>query len=167
MVGQAIGDSVWLVPLVGGAVFVLWLLPRLLRGVFKPRDFGHIYLISNVASFGPDVWKLGMTKMPNPRDRISKHANTHVPFDFVVNALVESKAVAVDEKRIHRRLRRYRVNRARPQREFFRAPFSVMVDAIEEVIPNAKWLCREEKPEQRDYIATTTGRSNKELGRGK
>lgn len=161
MVDQALGDSMWLAVLVGGAVILLWLLPRLLRGVSKPRDFGHIYVISNVASFGPDVWKVGMTKMPNPRDRINKHANTHVPFDFVVNVLVESKDVTADEKRIHRAIRRYRVNWARPQKEFFRAPFSAVVDAIEEVMPNAKWLCRDENPEQLDYIATTTRRNGR------
>lgn len=161
MVVQALGDSMWFVLLVVGALIVLRLLPLLLRGVSKPRDFGHIYVVGNVASFGPDVWKVGMTKMQNPRDRINKHANTHVPFDFVVNALVESKDVAADEKRIHRELRRYRVNRARPQKEFFRAPFSAVVDAIEEVMPNAKWLCREENPEQPDYIATTTRRTGR------
>ena len=48
------------------------------------------------------------------------------------------------------------MNSARPQREFFRAPFSVVVDAIDEAMPKAKWLCRDEDPEQRDYVATTT-----------
>lgn len=163
MVGQALGDSVWILLLVGGGVIVLVVLAallRLLRGLFKPRDFGHIYVISNPGSFGPDLWKLGMTRKPNPHDRI-KRGNTYVPFDFVVNALVESKDVAADEKRLHRALRRYRMNLVRPQREFFHAPFAVVADAIEEAMPNAKWLRRDENPEQGDYVATMTKRRSR------
>ena len=156
---QVLPTSMWGVLLVGGAVVVLAVLLRLLLGVLRARkrEFGYIYVISNRASFGPDVWKIGMTRKSNPHDRI-KRGNTYVPFDFVANALVESKNVVRDEKRIHRALRRHRMNSARPQREFFRAPFSVVVDAIDETMPKAKWLCRDEDPEQRDYVATTTKR---------
>lgn len=92
MVGQALGDAMWLALLVVGAVIVLRLLPRLLRGVSKPRDFGHIYVISNVTIFGPDVWKLGMTKMSNPRGCISKHAKGDCDMDYLHQRCAELEA---------------------------------------------------------------------------
>ena len=153
---QVFPTSMWAILSVGVGVVVLAVLLRLLFSVLaaRKREFGYIYVISNRASFGPDVWKIGMTRKSNPHDRI-RRGNTYVPFDFVANALVESKDVVRDEKRIHRALRRHRMNSARPQREFFRAPFSVVVDAVNEAMPKAKWLCCDEDPEQRDYVATT------------
>ena len=157
VVDQMLPTSMWAILSLGVGVVVLAVLLRLLLSVLggRKREFGYIYVISNRASFGPDVWKIGMTRKSNPHDRI-RRGNTYVPFDFVANALVESKDVVRDEKRIHRALRRYRMNSARPQREFFHAPFPVVVDAIDEAMPRAKWLCRDEDPEQRDYVATTT-----------
>lgn len=154
-------ELIWTALLAAGALIVLAILLRLLLNLLKPagrpREFGHIYVISNPVSLGSDVWKIGLTRKSDPHDRI-KRGNTYVPFDFVVNALVESKDVNADEKRIHGKLRRYRMNLARPQREFFRAPFSVVTNAIDETMPKAKWLCRDESPEQRDYIATKSKR---------
>ena len=37
----------------------------------RGRRSGTIYVISSPASLGSDVWKIGMTQMSNPHDRIS------------------------------------------------------------------------------------------------
>jgi T5orf172 domain-containing protein len=53
---------------------------------------GHVYVISNIGAFGPDVVKIGMTRRQEPLDRVRELGDASVPFRFDVHALVGSAA---------------------------------------------------------------------------
>ena len=49
---------------------------------------GHVYVISNVGSFGDDVYKIGMTRRLDPLDRVRELGDASVPFRFDVHAVI-------------------------------------------------------------------------------
>ena len=48
---------------------------------------GHVYILSNIGSFGEDVYKIGMTRRLNPIAHVQQLGNQAVPFQFDVHAL--------------------------------------------------------------------------------
>ncbi|SNT61626.1 T5orf172 domain-containing protein [Tardiphaga sp. OK246] len=81
---------------------------------------GHVYVISNVGSFGENIVKVGMTRRLDPRDRIRELSDASVPFNFDVHALFFSRDAIGIESAMHDRLAAFRVNGVNLRREFFR-----------------------------------------------
>lgn len=54
---------------------------------------GHVYVISNIGSFGENVYKIGMTRRLEPLDRVRELSDASVPFAFDVHAMIESPRV--------------------------------------------------------------------------
>ncbi|MCU1231896.1 MAG: uncharacterized protein JWO97_4780 [Acidobacteria bacterium] len=52
---------------------------------------GHVYIISNIGSFGEHVYKSVMTRRLDPMDRIHELTDASVPFHFDVHAVVSRK----------------------------------------------------------------------------
>ncbi|MFD1045641.1 DUF4041 domain-containing protein [Kibdelosporangium lantanae] len=82
---------------------------------------GHVYVISNIGAFGPDVVKIGMTRRLEPMDRVRELGDASVPFRFDVHALVFSEDAVALETTLHQRLAHKRVNLVNQRREFFYA----------------------------------------------
>lgn len=80
---------------------------------------GHVYVISNIGSFGEDVFKIGMTRRLEPLDRVRELGDASVPFDFDVHALIASDDAPSLEHELHRRFVRKQVNKVNPRKEFF------------------------------------------------
>ena len=51
---------------------------------------GFVYIISNIGSFGENIYKIGMTRRLEPMDRIKELSNASVPFEFDVHAMIFS-----------------------------------------------------------------------------
>ena len=81
---------------------------------------GHIYVISNVGSFGEGVFKIGMTRRLEPLERVRELGDASVPFLFDVHAIIYCQDAPSVEKRLHSTFDKYRVNRANGRKEFFR-----------------------------------------------
>ena len=81
---------------------------------------GHVYIISNVGSFGEGVYKIGQTRRPEPQDRVDELGDASVPFEFDVHALIESENSPALEHKLHRRLLALQVNKINSRKEFFR-----------------------------------------------
>ena len=81
---------------------------------------GHVYIISNVGSFGDDMIKIGMTRRLDPNDRIRELGDASVPFRFDVHAFIFSDDAVGLETRLHQSLEHCRVNQVNRRREFFR-----------------------------------------------
>jgi Domain of unknown function (DUF4041)/T5orf172 domain len=81
---------------------------------------GHVYIISNVGSFGENMIKIGMTRRLDPNDRIRELGDASVPFKFDVHALIFSDDAVGLETRLHQSLEHCRVNQVNRRREFFR-----------------------------------------------
>lgn len=85
---------------------------------------GYIYVISNVGSFGENIYKIGMTRRIEPMDRIKELSNASVPFEFDVHAMIYSEDAPALEKELHNNFVNYRVNLVNLRKEFFRIELS-------------------------------------------
>lgn len=92
---------------------------------------GHVYVISNIGSFGEDVFKIGMTRRLEPMDRVKELSGAAVPFDFDVHALISCDDAPALEKTLHDHLERYRINRINLRKEFFRVELSKIINEVE------------------------------------
>jgi len=91
---------------------------------------GHVYVVSNVGSFGEGVFKIGMTRRLEPIDRVKELGDASVPFTFDVHALIYSENAPELENTLHRSFQPRRVNRVNMRKEFFR----VTLDEIQSVV---------------------------------
>ncbi len=82
---------------------------------------GHIYIISNIGSFGANVFKIGLTRRLDPLDRIRELSDASVPFNFDVHAIIYSENAPQLEYDLHKKFGDYRLNRINGRREFFKA----------------------------------------------
>jgi len=80
---------------------------------------GHVYIISNIGSFGENVYKIGMTRRLEPFDRIKELGDASVPFGFDVHAMVYSENAPELEGKLHDFFERKRVNLINERKEFF------------------------------------------------
>lgn len=81
---------------------------------------GHVYVISNVGSFGERVFKIGMTRRLEPTDRVRELGDASVPFEFDVHAMIYSDDAPALERSMHLHFMRAQVNKVNPRKEFFR-----------------------------------------------
>lgn len=88
---------------------------------------GHVYIISNIGSFGSEVLKIGMTRRLNPIDRVRELGDASVPFRFDVHALIESDDAPALESELHRMFDDRRINKVNRRKEYFR----VSIEEIE------------------------------------
>ncbi|MCH4564570.1 DUF4041 domain-containing protein [Halomonas sp. EGI 63088] len=114
---------------------------------------GHVYIISNLGSFGEDVFKIGMTRRLEPLDRVRELGDASVPFSFDVHAMIYSDDAPALEKELHRQFSEQQVNRVNPRKEFFRVPIARIRKAIEEDDVEAHWTMAAEAWEYRESRA--------------
>lgn len=91
---------------------------------------GHVYVISNVGSFGEHVYKIGMTRRLDPMDRVRELGDASVPFQFDVHAIIYSDDAPALEAELHRTFERHRVNRVNERKEFFRVEIERIATAV-------------------------------------
>lgn len=92
---------------------------------------GHVYVISNIGSFGENVFKIGMTRRLEPMERVKELSGAAVPFDFDVHAMISCDDAPALEKTLHDHLESYRINRVNLRKEFFRVELSKIIDEVE------------------------------------
>lgn len=91
---------------------------------------GHVYIISNVGSFGEGVFKIGLTRRLDPLDRVKELGDASVPFEFDIHAMIRSDDAPALEKLLHHEFDALRLNKVNFRKEFFRAP----LDRIRELV---------------------------------
>lgn len=94
---------------------------------------GHVYVISNIGSFGEDVYKIGMTRRLEPLDRIRELGDASVPFSFDVHAMIYSNNAPELERELHRLFADKRINRVNPRKEFFKVPLLEIKEQAEKL----------------------------------
>lgn len=93
---------------------------------------GHVYVISNLGSFGEHVYKIGMTRRLDPMDRIRELGDASVPFQFDVHAIIYSDDAPSLECELHKAFDGHRVNLVNERKEFFRVPIEQIAHAVRE-----------------------------------
>lgn len=76
---------------------------------------GHVYVISNVGSFGEGVFKVGSTRRLDPHDRVRELGSASVPFPFDVHMMISCEDAPTLEYALHRKLFKVRINKANPK----------------------------------------------------
>ena len=84
---------------------------------------GYVYVISNIGSFGGDVYKIGVTRRLEPLERIRELSSASVPFQFDVHALIFSEEAFALETELHNQLANYKVNKVNGRKEYFKVSF--------------------------------------------
>ena len=91
---------------------------------------GYVYIISNIGSFGENIYKIGMTRRLEPMDRVDELGDASVPFAFDVHAMIFSDDAPALEAALHRAFDDRKVNMVNTRREFFH----VTLEEIEAVV---------------------------------
>ena len=95
---------------------------------------GHVYIISNVGSFGENVYKIGMTRRLEPMDRVKELGDASVPFPFDVHAMIRTSDAPALENELHKHFDQRRLNLENQRKEFFR----VSIDEIRQELDDLK-----------------------------
>lgn len=114
---------------------------------------GHVYVISNIGSFGDDIYKIGLTRRLEPHVRVKELGDASVPFGFDVHAMMYSEDAPKLEKDLHRVFHGKQVNKVNPRKEFFRLGISDIRQVVDEIGVETKWTMAAEAREYRESLA--------------
>lgn len=92
---------------------------------------GYVYIISNIGSFGEDVYKIGVTRRLTPFDRIRELSSASVPFLFDVHAMIFSEDAPTLENTLHKTFHHKRLNLVNERKEFFKVTLDEIKDVVE------------------------------------
>ena len=93
---------------------------------------GHVYVISNIGSFGEGTYKIGMTRRLDPVDRVKELGDASVPFPFDVHAMIFSHDAPGLENVLQRRFADRRLNLINLRREFFSVTLEEVASVVHE-----------------------------------
>lgn len=108
---------------------------------------GHVYVISNIGSFGENIYKIGMTRRLEPKDRVTELGDASVPFSFDIHAMIYSTDAPTLEKTLHKKFVNNQVNKVNPRKEFFDVTLADIRNMIDEMGIEAHWTMTAEAKE--------------------
>ena len=100
---------------------------------------GNVYIISNLGSFGENVFKIGMTRRLNPQERVDELGSASVPFRFDVHSFIFSDDAVALENKLHSILNGKRVNKVNMRKEFFYSSLDELENLVNELDPTAEF----------------------------
>lgn len=100
---------------------------------------GNVYVISNLGSFGNDVFKIGMTRRLDPLERIKELGSASVPFTFDVHSFIFSDDAVGLEQKLHNMLNEKRVNKINLRKEFFKVDINELEELVMQIDPTAEF----------------------------
>lgn len=110
---------------------------------------GYVYIISNIGSFGEDVFKIGVTRRDDPEERIRELSNASVPFKYDSHVFIFSEDAYNLESSLHERFDKKRVNKINRRKEFF----NIGIDDVKQIVEENKASVHSfvEEPEAEEY----------------
>lgn len=113
---------------------------------------GYVYIISNIGSFGKNVFKIGVTRRDNPDERIRELSSASVPFRYDTHVFIFSKDAFALEKELHDRFNDSRVNKVNRRKEFF----NITIDEVKQIVEENKADVHSfvEHPDAEEYYDT-------------
>jgi hypothetical protein len=114
---------------------------------------GHVYIISNIGSFGEQVYKIGMTRRLEPVDRIKELGDASVPFQFDIHAMIYSEDAPALENALHKTFANKKVNMLNYRKEFFKVTLDEIELRAKEIGLNAEFIRLPEAEEYRETLA--------------
>ena len=114
---------------------------------------GHVYVISNIGSFGEQVYKIGMTRRLEPVDRIKELGDASVPFQFDIHAMIYSEDAPALENALHKTFANKKVNMLNYRKEFFKVTLDEIEHRAKEIGLNTEFIRLPEAEEYRETLA--------------
>ena len=114
---------------------------------------GHVYVISNIGSFGEGVFKIGMTRRLDPQDRVRELGSASVPFTFDVHMMISSDDAPTLENTLHRAFHKLRVNKANPRKEFYKTGIEAIHRIVQENHGEVQYVADPEALEYNQSLA--------------
>lgn len=118
----------------------------------QQTKMGHVYIISNIGSFGEDVYKIGMTRRLEPLDRVRELGDASVPFEFDVHAFIYSEDAPSLERELHKTFLKLQMNKVNPRKEFFRVSLAQIRAEVELLGHTPKWTMTAEAKQYRESL---------------
>jgi len=116
---------------------------------------GFVYVISNIGSFGENVFKVGMTRRLEPLDRVYELGDASVPFRYDVHMMISSDNAPALEHVLHQDLHKFLVNKVNPRREFFRVDIDTIVRIVERNYGKVEYVAIPEALEYNESLNMT------------
>ncbi len=120
---------------------------------------GHVYVISNIGSFGEDVYKIGMTRRLEPLDRVRELGDASVPFAFDVHAMIYSDDAPSLENHLHKVFNEKQVNKVNSRKEFFNVGIKDIKSTVANMNIDAHWTMFADAKEYRESLAIDNERT--------
>jgi hypothetical protein len=114
---------------------------------------GHVYIISNIGSFGENIYKIGLTRRLEPLDRVRELGDSSVPFEFDVHAMIFSEDAPALESKLHKHFIMMQMNKVNHRKEFFEVDLAHIREEIEKLGVTAKWTMAAAAKEYKDSLA--------------
>ncbi len=114
---------------------------------------GHVYVLSNVGSFGKGVYKIGLTRRLEPLERVKELGDASVPFGFDVHALIYCEDAPALESALHQKFDRHRVNLANTRKEFFKVPLTAIEQEVRKMGQEIEFIRSIEAQELRQTLS--------------
>ncbi|WP_447985470.1 DUF4041 domain-containing protein [Nitrospira sp. Nam74] len=125
---------------------------------------GHVYIISNIGSFGENVFKIGMTRRNDPKERIKELGDASVPFEFDIHALIMTDDAPALEASLHSQFEKGRINKVNLRKEFFHVALNDIAAACQKLGHTVTLTqlaeAREYRESQRQRLAENNGASS-------
>jgi hypothetical protein len=116
---------------------------------------GNVYVISNIGSFGRNVFKIGMTRRLDPLDRVRELGGASVPFPFDVQMMIACTNAPLLETELHKRFSKSRINKVNFRKEFFRLTIAEIEEAVTELHGTVEYVAEPEALQYNESIIMT------------
>jgi hypothetical protein len=114
---------------------------------------GHVYVISNIGSFGENIYKIGMTRRLDPMDRVKELGDASVPFEFDVHAIIFSEDAPSLETKLHHAFEQNRVNKINKRKEFFKTSLASIKELTDSEHLDCHWTIKARAEQFKESLA--------------
>ena len=128
------------------------------KSMAEQTRYGHVYVISNIGSFGDGIYKIGLTRRLDPMERVRELGDASVPFAFDVHAMIASDDAPALEHALHCAFDDRRVNAVNTRKEFFKVPIEEIQNKVNEITNGKAVFVLTKKAEE--YYQTKRLRDN-------
>ncbi len=133
------------------------------KSMAEQTKTGHVYVISNIGSFGENVYKIGMTRRLEPLDRVKELGDASVPFLFDVHAMIHSTDAPALENALHKKFDERRLNLINQRKEFFNVSLEDIESEARKFHPDIEFIMT---AEARDYRESQSILAEKSSSKG-
>lgn len=133
------------------------------KSMAQQTKAGHVYVISNIGSFGENVYKIGMTRRLEPLDRVKELGDASVPFSFDVHAMIHSENAPELENLLHKKFDTSRLNLVNRRKEFFNVQLDEIQKEALKLFPEAEFIETAEARQYKESLSIIAQREASEM----